>query len=411
MEKHNTIAVIGAGVIGITTALQLQRRGYQVTLFDKAEPASACSQGNAGHFATEQIFPLADVSLLGKLPKMLFDPMGPLSIEVSSMISNLPWFWRFLKHMRKARFQHGVAALTALNQAALPSYQRLLAEHYYELINTNGSLLVCESQHNLDALYDKYRRGGVSVLKLDKQQALNLESNLSQRIVGALYFNEVGHSINPYHLCLWLYQRFITTGGLFSKANIDKIVTTERRHLLQASEHTLGLFDHVVIATGAWGKSLCQQLGYNLPLIAERGYHTMVNNKAVFSRPVASSERGFIMTPMQTGLRLAGTVEFANLESPPNYHRARALFTHAQTLVELPLVEQQDQVWVGVRPTLPDYLPVIGQAPKHDSIYFALGHQHLGLTQAAITSECIADLIDKKPNDIDLTPFSISRFA
>lgn len=411
MNKKNTIAVIGAGVIGITTALQLQRRGYQVTLFDKGEPASACSQGNAGHFATEQVFPMADSSLLWKLPKMLCDPIGPLRIDLRSMLGNLPWFWRFLQQMPKARFHQGVTALTALNQAALPAYRRLLKEQYDQLIASKGSLLVCEKQHNLDVLFNKYQRQGISVVKLNSQQAQQLEPNLSKHIAGALYFDQVGHTVDPYHLCQRLYKHFITAGGTFKTAEIDNIVTTTGRLLLKASEQSFGVFDHVVIATGAWSKSICQQLGYRLPLIAERGYHTMVNNPAVFSRPVASSERGFIMTPMQMGLRLAGTVEFAHVDSAPNYHRARALFTHAQELVELPLVEQREQVWVGVRPTLPDYLPVIGQAPKHDSIYFALGHQHLGLTQAAITSECIADLIDKKPNDIDLTPFSISRFA
>ncbi|MEI5638734.1 MULTISPECIES: NAD(P)/FAD-dependent oxidoreductase [unclassified Pseudoalteromonas] len=411
MNKNNTIAVIGAGVIGITTALQLQSRGYQVTLFDKSKPASACSQGNAGHFATEQVFPMADSSLLWKLPKMLFDPIGPLRIDLRSMLGNLPWFWRFLLQMPKSRFNQGVAALSALNQAALPAYQRLLKQQYAELIESQGSLLVCEKQQNLDVLFNKYHRQGISVIKLNSQQTQQLEPNLAKHIAGALYFDQVGHSMDPYRLCQRLYQHFIAAGGTFKNAEIDRIETTNSRPLLKTSEQSFGVFDHVVIATGAWGKSLCQQLGYRLPLIAERGYHTMVKDPEVFSRPVASSERGFIMTPMQMGLRLAGTVEFANVDSPPNYHRARALFRHAQTLVDLPLVEQQEQIWVGVRPTLPDYLPVIGQAPKHDSIYFALGHQHLGLTQAAITSECIADLIDKKPNDIDLTPFSISRFA
>lgn len=116
------------------------------------------------------------------------------------------------------------------------------------------------------------------------------------------------------------------------------------------------------------------------------------------------------MTPMSQGLRLAGTVEFATLESKPNYSRAHALLHHASILLNSSLPQQNDNLWVGCRPSLPDYLPVIGQAPNHHHVYFALGHQHLGLTQAAISSECIADLIDNKPNHIDLTPFSIARF-
>lgn len=173
-------------------------------------------------------------------------------------------------------------------------------------------------------------------------------------------------------------------------------------------------FDQLVIATGAWSKPLLGSIGYKLPIEAERGYHYQLGQGVHLNRPVASAERKFIITPMSDGLRLAGTVEFSGLNAKPNYRRAMALFNHAKYLLkqmpnELP-GDQELYQWQGARPSLPDSLPVIGKAPKHDNIYLALGHQHLGLTQGTITAKLIHQCITKQETDIDISPFAISRF-
>ncbi|MEJ6475372.1 FAD-dependent oxidoreductase [Pseudoalteromonas piscicida] len=410
MENNNKIAVIGAGIIGITMALQLARRGHAVTLFDKSRPAEGCSKGNAGHFATEQVFPMADPTLLTKVPGMLVDPVGPLRIEPTSLLKNIPWFVRFLTQMKSRCFQTGTSALRSLNERALPAYQRLLGDKYHTLISSNGSLLVFEGdESSARQNYNKYAKQDISISLLTGDQAREMEPSLSSTITWALYFDKVAHSTDPYALCLTLFELFIQLGGEFKQNAIEKITQTEHGYILNATEHQM-TFDKVVITTGVASKTLCGSLGYPLPMIAERGYHNMLTVHNTLARPVASNERGFIMTPMATGLRLAGTVEFAALDSKPNYSRARALLHHASILLRQPLPQHSEALWVGCRPSLPDYLPVIGPAPNHHNLYFALGHQHLGLTQAAISSECIADLIDNKPNDIDLTPFSIARF-
>ncbi|RRS08331.1 FAD-binding oxidoreductase [Pseudoalteromonas sp. J010] len=410
MENNNNIAVIGAGIIGITTALQLTRRGHAVTLIDKNQPAEGCSMGNAGHFATEQIFPMADADILTKVPSMLVNPVGPLRIETTSLLKNIPWFVRFLKQMKSSCFHKGTIALRSLNERALPAYQRLLGDKYHTLISSNGSLLVFEGAESVARQsYHKYAEQDISVSLLTGDQAREMEPSLSNTITSALYFDKVAHSTDPYALCLTLYEQFMQLGGTFKQGSIDNITHTGHGYTLHSKSHMMA-FNKVVVATGAASKTLCASLGYSLPMIAERGYHNMLAVNNTLTRPVASSERGFIMTPMTTGLRLAGTVEFATLESKPNYSRAHALLHHARMLLNSSLPQENDNLWVGCRPSLPDYLPVIGQAPNHHNLYFALGHQHLGLTQAAISSECIADLIDNKPNDIDLTPFSIARF-
>ena len=171
-------------------------------------------------------------------------------------------------------------------------------------------------------------------------------------------------------------------------------------------------FDKAVIAAGAWSKRLLTPLGYKLPLDTERGYHLMLQNHPTMSRPVASFERKMIMTPMAGGLRLAGTVEFAGLYAKSNMQRALMLGSHAENLLQdLHCGDvSEKQCWMGMRPSLPDSLPVIGQAPRHQHIYLALGHQHLGLTQAAITGNLIAQIIQQQPTSIDVAPFCISRF-
>ena len=177
--------------------------------------------------------------------------------------------------------------------------------------------------------------------------------------------------------------------------------------------------DHCVVACGAWSKELLKGLSYHLPIEAERGYSLSLpineQESALLSRPVASAERRFIITPMANTLRLAGTVEYAGLKARPNYKRAEMLKANAafilKTLPEQETEQKSEQeAWMGCRPSLPDSLPVICQAPNHDKIFFALGHQHLGLTQGAITGKLIGQLVTKKKTEIDVSPFCISRF-
>ena len=169
-------------------------------------------------------------------------------------------------------------------------------------------------------------------------------------------------------------------------------------------------FDKIVVATGALSKKLAHQLGYFVPLDTERGYHAMIKHQTSLSRPVASAERQFIITPMSSGLRIAGTVEFAGLDAPENHQRTDVLMEHAAAL--LPSIDNTpaSETWMGCRPSLPDSLPVIGRSPHHRNVYFGFGHQHLGLTQAAITAELLAQLCNSEVPSLDLTPYRIDRF-
>mgnify|MGYP001569652956 CR=1 FL=1 len=421
------VAVIGAGIVGVNCALALQILGYQVTLIDKQGIGEGCSKGNAGHFATEQVFPLAEPALLMQLPKMLLDPLGPVALSPLHFIRAIPWFVQFFNNMRTKKRKKNAVALKALNKHAIDYYKPLLEQANAEyLLIDKGSLLVFEktSCHDVSAMHKHYQQAGVNVELLNQEQALALEPNLNDNINYALYFTEVAHTGNPWQICLTLADYAKSLGMAFEKIAVERINQDESGVVInvdnKASNEALH-FDHCVVATGAWSKSLLKDLGYSLPIEAERGYSRSINldkqASPLLSRPVASAERRFIITPMENMLRLSGTVEYAGLNAKANNQRADMLLKNAEYILKTMPVEVDnspvkgiEKRWMGPRPSLPDSLPVICKAPKHNRLFFALGHQHLGLTQGAITGKLIGQLVSEQKTDIDVSPFCISRF-
>ncbi len=415
-NQHMNIAVIGAGIVGINCAVELQSLGYQVTLLDKNGIGEGCSKGNAGHFATEQVFPLAEASLLWQLPKMLLDPLGPVALSPSYFPRALPWFCRFIGNMSNSKRAKNTAALKALNENAIAYYKPLLkaADAEY-LLTEHGSLLVFEQTplNKISQIQQHYLSQGVAVELLDRAQALALEPELNVNIQHALFFTEVAHTIDPLELSKKLASYAFALGCQYQQFDVEHIKHHNDGVELTNKESSLR-FDHVVIATGAWSEQLLNSLGYRLPIEGERGYSLDLSEQTIgtLSRPVASAERRFIITPMSHGLRLAGTVEFAGLKQKANMKRATMLHKNASYILSsLPKLDANEQQgWLGFRPSLPDSLPVIGKAPKHRHITLALGHQHLGLTLGAITGKLIGQIITNQATDINIAPFCLSRF-
>ena len=421
------VAVVGAGIVGINCALALQMQGYQVTLIDKEDIGAGCSKGNAGHFATEQVFPLAEPGLLPQLPKMLLDPLGPVALSPKHFVKAIPWFLQFFNNMRTSKRAKNTQALQSLNKQAIEYYKPLLeaanAEH---LLVCNGSLLVFENTNYkaVVAIHEHYQQAGIAVQLLNKEQAFALEPNLNTNTSYALYFTEVAHTGDPLAICIALADYAKDLGMEFKQLTVKNIEESRTGAVvigeMDNGDYETAYFDRCVVATGAYSKTLLKTLGYQLPIEAERGYSLSIslaeNEAPLLSRPVASAERKFIITPMNNKLRLSGTVEYAGLSAKANNKRADMLLKNADfVLKELPEKavssnESDRERWMGCRPSLPDSLPVICQAPQHPNIFFALGHQHLGLTQGAITGKLISQLISGQTPDIDLTPFCISRF-
>ncbi|MCC5826913.1 FAD-binding oxidoreductase [Alkalimonas sp.] len=406
------VTVVGAGVVGLCTAFFLQHSGYSVLLMDARQPAEGCSKGNAGHFATEQVFPLADPSLLRQLPALLLQANSPLKIRASYLLQSLPWFCRFIGNMTPAKQQALQAALSQLNGSSIASWQKLATLcQSQDLFRYHGALLVSEqpNQQSLQQQYQKYRMAGIDVSLLDAAETMALEPLLANSISGSLNFTEVAHTVDPWLLCQRIFAAFKAAGGQWLQSTLVAINPgTPVQLVTSTSSFSTG---HLVICAGAHSAALTTQLGWRIPLEAERGYHLMAQDVGL-NRPVSSLERKFIMTPMQNGLRLAGTAEFSGLDAAPDFRRAHLLIDHARSLLSATVKPAEPvTVWFGNRPSLPDSLPVLGSCPVHSGIHYNFGHQHLGLTQAAYSAELITQSLRGNLPRGKLDPFRIERFG
>ncbi|ABV87030.1 NAD(P)/FAD-dependent oxidoreductase [Shewanella pealeana] len=416
--QPDTLTVVGAGIVGLAAAIELQRAGFNVTVVDKEGAGTGASKGNAGHFATEQVFPLADPAMLPKLPGMLLDPLGPFRIQPRYFLKALPWFLRFLHNMLPSRRVQNSRAIKALNQDSIAAMKSLTAFcGCEELLTLNGSLLVFEGTplQEVQKEFRAYADAGVELQLLSGDEVRALEPSLTTNITNALYFTHVGHTEDPYRLCLALESKFKEMGGKVVTEELVKINTsnTDPSITLETNSGSHKT-ECLIIASGAWSKPFAKQLGYSVPLESERGYHLMMPQLSRLSRPVASYNRKFIITPMRDGTRLAGTVEFGGLKAPLVEARANCLFPHAKALLPELFADAtvEDGVrWMGFRPSMPDSLPVLGRSQKQSNVFFSFGHQHLGLTWSAITAKLLAQEVLGKQADIDLSPYRIDRFS
>jgi D-amino-acid dehydrogenase len=411
------VAVVGAGIIGVACALQLARQGRRVVIIDQQEPGHGASFGNAGHLATEQVFPIADASILTRLPAMLMDPMGPLRLDWKYLPRALPWFTRLLLNLRPAPFQRTVARIRALNEGSLGAWHRLLGSiERPHLMREDGSLLVferAESRQAIDALQARMSQQEVPVDHWHASVVQDAAPQLSKGIQGGLFFPRTGHFLDPYGVVCELMEAAKASGVQFLKRQVVGGKLDEHGVSLRTDQGTVAA-RQVLIACGAHSASLTGALtGKKVPLDTERGYHLMLpheHGRLPFA--VTSLERKFIMTPMDGGLRLAGTVEFAGLDRPPNMERAWQLHRLSQGLFRRDLSAEDATPWMGFRPSLPDSLPIIDKVCK-GKVLLAFGHQHLGLTQAAVTAELIARLASPAAasNGLPaLEPYRLDRF-
>lgn len=407
------IIVVGAGIIGVACALQLARQGRQVLVVDPQEPGMGASYGNAGHLATEQVFPIADLSILKRLPGMLLDPMGPLRLDWKYLPHALPWFVRLLLNLRPANYQRTVAGIRALNEGSLGAWQRLLHSiGRAELLREDGSLLVFEradSREALNALQQRMQQQQVPVAFWSGDAIRGAVPQFSDNIQGGLFFPGTGHFLDPYHVVCELVRAARASGVQFLKRQVLDGRVDAQGTSLSTDQEPLSA-RQVLIACGAHSAKLTAALtGKKVPLDTERGYHLMLPNehhRLPFA--VTSLERKFIMTPMTDGLRLAGTVEFAGLDRPANMERAWQLHRLSKGLFREDLSAEGATPWMGFRPSLPDSLPVIDRVCD-GKVLLAFGHQHLGLTQAAVTAEWVGELA-RGGQAPSLAPYRLDRF-
>ena len=416
MSVDKSIIVIGAGVVGTATARTLQREGHRVTLVDSDEPGRATSFGNAGFIAIDHVLPLARPSTLRKLPQMLMDRNGPLTVHPPSLPSLLPWMARFaLAAWNPAEVRKGVDSFGPLMAEANIAWKaEIQASGLGELFRSRGMMYVYESEQAFaDGAEERalQKAKGTEFEIVDGNGARALAPGLSPHIVRGVYYGHGMHTINPYRVVATLAERFVAEGGTLLRGRVRGFARDGQRvTAVELIDRTLPA-DAVVIAAGRASGDLTRLLGFNAPLVAERGYHVMLEPDNVrFTMPVSPSERGFFITPMQEGLRVAGTVELSAPHQPPSWHRADLLVRHLRDI--FPGVGgAETSRWIGERPSLPDFRPAIGRAPRLANVYCGYGHQHVGLTLATATGRLIARQMAGEPLPEALAACDPGRFG
>ena len=406
--------VVGAGIVGVACGLSLLRDGWRVTVIDREGPGEGTSFGNGSVITSDSVTPVAMPGILAKVPGMLFDPLGPLRLRWGYLPQLTPWLLRFLMASRRSRVEEITAALGQLAKGAADAYAPLTKMAGAEdMIRRSGWLCVYESEADFaSAAYkrDLQARNGVVFEVLEREELRQFEPSLAPIFTRGVFYPETAQTINNYRFVQVLADGLQSNGGcllLESVTGFDLGEGGVRAVLTESGRHDC---DAVVVAAGAWSRRLCRQLGSDPPLDTERGYHLTVTEPGVMPRlPIYSTTRGMVCTPLEQGLRIAGTVELGGLEAPPDWRRSDVLMTNAKRWFP-GLQDRGTSRWMGFRPSMPDSLPVISASPHHANAYFAFGHGHCGLAYGARTGGMIADLMAGRSPAIDPEPFRIDRF-
>ena len=413
MNENPPSIVIGAGIVGLCTALYLQETGRAVTLIDRLPPGEGTSFGNAGIISSGSVHPEAMPGIWKEIPHMLLQRLAPISVRPAYMPRLLPWFLRFLASSSTRRADASSVAIHALASRALEYLQPIVNKAgAQDLLRQSGVIYVHETpaqfaKAKLDCAY--YERRGVDYELLDSAALAQQEPALRKGLAGGVLIRSAAQTLSPLALSQKLFALFIEQGGEFRQEEVAGFITEGGRVRAVRSVSDLPCAE-VFVTAGAYSGALSKQLGSAVPLDTERGYHLHCAAPGVeLVRPLLFGGRAFAATSMQDGLRLAGTVEFAGLKAPPLYRRAQVLGEQARDLFP-GLNTAQGKPWMGYRPSMPDTVPVISASPHFANAFFGFGHGHLGLTQGAVTGALLALLADAKPSPIDLAQYRIDRF-
>ncbi|MDA7562530.1 FAD-binding oxidoreductase [Candidatus Pelagibacter sp.] len=413
MLKQIKIGIVGAGIQGISNALFLQKKGFNVTIFDRDDPGSpAASYGNAGHFSPYASVPINRPDVLTDVPAMLLSSTGPLALKWNYVPKMLPWFLKFIRNCTTKRMMHTAKNMHQILNLALSAYDELFDEiELGGLVEKKGILYIWNDQSlkSRELEINVRNKLGVDQQIVTPKEIHDLEPNIKPIYHGGVYYRQGRHARNPRKILLKLYDLFLKKGGRFLKMNIKNINFNDEKPVVKAETQSF-LFDKIVIACGSFSKKLTDNLDEKIPLDTERGYHVHFKDcDHLLSRPVIFQNRGFGITPMEQGLRVVGTVEFGGLDNPLSKSRVKNLINNAKYIMgDLP--EHEDE-WLGFRPTLPDYLPVIGPSKKYKNVFYCFGHHHLGWTLGPISGKIITGMIAEENTNLDLKPYSSLRFS
>jgi len=393
------VAVAGAGVVGLCTALQLIRAGYAVTLFDPQPPAMQTSFGNAAYLAAEYSDPLASWHNIRSALALSFSQRSAFKVTADHLPGFLPWALRFINAARPTQLERNRAAIRQLNAYVIDAWQDLLDfAAAREQMQNSGFLKLWEQAGSLpDAkkMQQSMASAGIESQVISGIELHQLEPALTPQIRHALLFPGAWQLNDPYTTCMALFNCFLENGGQFQQQGINTVRPDGEGAVVQAGHEKPQLFNQAVIAAGAWSRPLTKSLGISVPLAAERGYHLTLPDAHIRPRHILESvDRHVVLSSLESGLRIVGFGEYGRLNSKPRTKRYHQLARHLQALIREAEPEQQSvSEWMGIRPTLPDSLPVIDLHPLYPQIGFVFGHHHLGVTQAALSAKMMTTML------------------
>lgn len=414
-DETADVTVLGAGIVGICTALSLAERGFKVAILDRDPPAEGASYGNAGSLSPWSCVPQSMPGLWKSIPKWLIDPEGPIAVRLGYLPTFLPWGVRFLRAARREGLDTIADAMMALTRPTLDIYRRHIAGTGREDLIRDGVYVHVyrnAADANLSSLGWQMRRDRQVPLEVVQGEALReVEPALSPEFEAAVLIKQQGRALDPGGIGKALAEKAQSMGVAFRRCSIERLVPEADGVWRIETEAGPIPAKRVVVAMGAWSGKLLSGLGVKVALEAERGYHLVFRNPGVtLNNAIMNVDAKFVVSSMNAGVRCAGTAEFAGVDAPPDYRRAQVFSRLIKRM--FPDINVDDTVeWMGRRPSTPDSVPFLGDIPGFENLYAAFGHGHTGLTMAPKTGEILAGLIAGEKLDVDMTPYRIGRFG
>jgi glycine/D-amino acid oxidase-like deaminating enzyme len=409
------IAVIGAGVVGLSTALYLRRSGRDVTIIDPLPPPGGASYGNAGMISADTSVPIALPGMLRKVPSWLTDPLGPLAVRPSYFPKALPWLMRWIAASRMPRVLEISDAMRALHKDAFLCWKELLGpQNFADLVRPAGQVHVWETDAETPgaALERQLReRQGIASQALTSDDLRQMFPGISTAVRRGVLVPGNGYTVSPQRIVQTLHRLFLEAGGRVVPESVMKIMPREGGGYDLMTNVGFHTAQQIVVAAGAWSVRLLGPLGVRVPLETERGYHVMLPTPNVsLTTTLSNKSRSFGVTPMEQGLRVAGTVEIAGLDAPPDERRAKALLVNVRTM--FPDVNTDGhRFWMGFRPSTPDSLPIVGEVAGRPGLFLAVGHGHFGMTGGPPSGRLLSQLINHQPTAFNAAAYGPQRFA
>jgi D-amino-acid dehydrogenase len=407
--------VLGAGIVGVSVAVHLQKRGRATVLVDRRAAAEETSFGNAGLVQREGVYPYGFPHDFGALFRYGLNRTIDAHYHPSAIPKLAPFLWKYWHHSRPARHREIAHLYAKLIEHCLTEHEALASEAgSMELFRRTGWMKVFRTERERDLRFAEAERWrnefGINFSPLDQKRIQEKEPHLAPVLVGALHWTDPLAAVDPQAVALAYLQLFRKLGGRLVQGNASSLEADGSQWKVRTAEGAVTAKE-AVVALGPWAEVVTRSLGYDLPLAVKRGYHMHYRSagSAVLNHPVLDTERGYFLAPMRRGIRLTTGAEFAmrdGMKTPVQLNRAEPI---AREL--FPLGDRLDaDPWMGSRPCTPDMMPVIGRAPRHGGLWFAFGHAHHGFTLGPVTGRLIGEMVAGEKPFVDPAPYRADRF-